>query len=35
MHFTPEEMTDFVQNHLGPKLEADGKRCKNFRIRSK
>ncbi|WP_299242650.1 glycoside hydrolase family 30 protein [uncultured Aquimarina sp.] len=25
MHFTPEEMTDFVQNHLGPKLEIDGK----------
>ncbi len=25
MHFTPEEMTDFVQNHLGPKLEEDGK----------
>lgn len=25
MHFTPEEMTYFVQNHLGPKLEADGK----------
>lgn len=24
MHFTPEEMTGFVQNHLGPKLEADG-----------
>ncbi len=24
-HFTPEEMTLFVQNHLGPKLEADGK----------
>lgn len=24
MHFTAEEMTDFVQNHLGPKLEADG-----------
>ncbi|MEM5565008.1 glycoside hydrolase family 30 protein [Psychroserpens sp. AS72] len=24
MHFTPEEETDFVQNHLGPKLEADG-----------
>ncbi len=23
MHFTPEEETDFVQNHLGPKLEAD------------
>lgn len=25
MHFTPEEMTQFVQNFLGPKLEADGK----------
>lgn len=25
MHFTPDEMTLFVQNHLGPKLEADGK----------
>jgi glucosylceramidase len=25
MHFTPEEMTDFVENHLGPRLEADGK----------
>ena len=25
MHFTPEEETDFVQNHLGPKLEAAGK----------
>ena len=25
MHFTPEEMTDFVMNHLGPKLEKDGK----------
>jgi len=24
MHFTPEEMTDFVQQHLGPQLEADG-----------
>lgn len=24
MHFTPEEMTEFVQHHLGPKLEADG-----------
>ena len=24
MHFTPEEMTLFVQNHLGPKLELDG-----------
>lgn len=25
MHFTPDEMTDFVKNHLGPKLEKDGK----------
>lgn len=25
MHYTPDEMTYFVQNHLGPKLEADGK----------
>ncbi len=25
MHYTPEEMTEFVGNHLGPKLEADGK----------
>ncbi|KQC34541.1 glycosyl hydrolase family 30 [Nonlabens sp. YIK11] len=24
MHFTPKEMTEFVQFHLGPKLEADG-----------
>ena len=24
MHYTPEEMNDFVKNHLGPKLEADG-----------
>ena len=24
MHYTPEEMTHFVKNHLGPKLEADG-----------
>jgi glucosylceramidase len=24
MHFNPEEETDFVQNHLGPKLEANG-----------
>jgi len=23
MHFSPEEETDFVQNHLGPKLEAE------------
>ena len=25
MHFTPEEMTDFVKNYLGPQLEKDGK----------
>lgn len=25
MHYTPEEMTNFVQNYLGPKLETDGK----------
>lgn len=25
MHFTAEEMTFFVQNHLGPKLELEGK----------
>ncbi|MFT5216330.1 MAG: glucosylceramidase [Glaciecola sp.] len=25
MHFSPEEETDFVQNHLGPKLESNGK----------
>tara|TARA_R110002049_G_scaffold3783_1_gene27397 strand:+ start:892 stop:2385 length:1494 start_codon:yes stop_codon:yes gene_type:complete len=25
MHYTPEEMTNFVQHYLGPKLEADGK----------
>ena len=24
MHYTPEEMVDFVSNYLGPKLEADG-----------
>jgi glucosylceramidase len=24
MHFTPQEMNDFVKNHLGPKLRADG-----------
>jgi glucosylceramidase len=28
MHFTPEEMTQFVQNHLGPKLEADNQDVK-------
>lgn len=26
MHFNPEEETDFVQNFLGPKLEAEGKK---------
>ena len=25
MHYTPTEMTNFVQNHLGPQLEQDGK----------
>lgn len=25
MHYNPQEMTQFVQNHLGPKLEADDK----------
>ncbi len=25
MHYTPDEMTNFVQNYLGPKLESDGK----------
>ncbi|WP_321306893.1 glycoside hydrolase family 30 protein [Marinifilum fragile] len=24
MHFTPEEMVDFVSKHLGPKLKSDG-----------
>lgn len=24
MHYTPEEMTEFVKNHLGPQLEKDG-----------
>ncbi len=28
MHFSPEEMTSFVQHHLGPKLEADGHTAK-------
>ncbi len=27
MHYTPEEMTQFVQKHLGPRLEADGKQA--------
>lgn len=30
MHFSPEEETDFVQNHLGPKLEADGRGAVNI-----
>jgi glucosylceramidase len=25
MHYSPDEMTNFVVNHLGPRLEADGK----------
>ena len=28
MHFTPQEMTDFVKNHLGPKLKTDGHNVK-------
>ncbi|AWX43535.1 Glucosylceramidase [Flagellimonas maritima] len=28
MHFTPEEMTNFVKFHLGPKLETDGHEAK-------
>ncbi len=28
MHFSPEEMTDFVQYYLGPKLEEDGHNVK-------
>ncbi|PRX55338.1 glucosylceramidase [Flagellimonas meridianipacifica] len=28
MHFSPEEMTDFVQHYLGPKLEQDGHNVK-------
>ncbi|MEM9525854.1 MAG: glycoside hydrolase family 30 protein [Bacteroidota bacterium] len=28
MHFTPDEMTTFVMNHLGPKLESDGHEVK-------
>ena len=28
MHYTPDEMTNFVQNYLGPKLEADGHAAK-------
>jgi len=28
MHFTPQEMNDFVKNHLGPRLRADGQNTK-------
>jgi glucosylceramidase len=28
MIYTPEEMADFVKNHLGPRLEADGHKVK-------
>jgi glucosylceramidase len=28
MHFTPEEMTQFIKTHLGPKLKADGHKVK-------
>lgn len=28
MHYTPEEMVDFVNNHLGPRLQADGHQVK-------
>lgn len=28
MHYTPQEMADFVKNHLGPKLKADGHNVK-------
>lgn len=28
MHFTPEEMTDFVRDYLGPRLEEDGHEVK-------
>lgn len=30
MHYTPEEMNDFVKNHLGPRLRADGHEVKIF-----
>jgi glucosylceramidase len=32
MHYTPQEMTDFVKNHLGPKLKTDGHDVKNSRF---
>ncbi len=28
MHFSPSEMTDFVKDHLGPRLEKDGHKAK-------
>ena len=28
MHYTPDEMTDFVKNHLGPQLENEGHQVK-------
>jgi len=28
MHYTPREMTNFVKNHLGPKIKADGRDVK-------
>jgi glucosylceramidase len=28
MHYSPDEMTNFVQNHLGPQLEKDGHSAK-------
>jgi len=28
MHYSPEEMVDFVGNHLGPQFEADGQKAK-------
>ena len=30
MHFTPNEMNDFVKNHLGPRLRSDGHDTKIF-----
>ncbi len=30
MHFTPQEQNDFVKNHLGPRLRADGHDVKIF-----
>jgi glucosylceramidase len=30
MHFTPQEQNDFVKNHLGPRLAADGQNVKIF-----